>query len=270
LIYVKALHGVHQADVIYNQKMQSLPEEESKTPDGVRAVDRALDILLAFRPGEGRIGAGELLKRVELSRPTLYRLLRTLEQRGFVVASGEPQRFGLGPAMAQLSQVWSAGQDLTELARPVMQQLWEATNETVGLVIHSGVNRVCVAEMPSPQPLSFKRGVGHSERVTLGASGRVILAFLPDASPYLQDMPRERRKAYVEELARVRSLGCAVSREELITGAVAMAVPVFMDTRVVGALAVYGPSARIDEMQIERILQQLKQASAQITHPTGL
>ena len=44
--------------------------------------------------------------------------------------------------------------------------------ETVALLMHSGRDRVCVAELPSPQPLSFRRGVGHRENVTLGASGR--------------------------------------------------------------------------------------------------
>lgn len=249
--------------------MEISKEEDSKQ-DSVRAVDRALDILLAFRPGENRLGAGDLLKRVDLSRPTLYRLLRTLELRGFIAATGEPQRFSLGPAVGQLTQVWSSGQELTEIARPVMQQLWEATGETVALLMHNGPNRVCVAELPSSQPLSFKRGIGHSERVIVGASGRVILAFVPNASPYLMDLPPERREAYRAELLRVQEAGCAISREELIAGAVAIAVPLFMSgDRVVGSLAVYGPSARIDDQQIKLIVEQLKSASTQITKLAG-
>ena len=53
-----------------------------KPGEGVRAVDRALDILLAFRAGDRQLSASELLRRIDLSRPTLYRLLRTLELRG--------------------------------------------------------------------------------------------------------------------------------------------------------------------------------------------
>ncbi len=232
----------------------------------VRAVDRALDILEAFRPGETRLGAAELLRRVDLSRPTLYRLLRTLEQRGFVVASGDPQRFSLGPAVARLSKAWSSGHEITELARPVMEKLWEETGETVALMMLSGRERICVAEMPSPQPLSFRRGVGHRESITLGASGRVILAFLEDPHPCLSELPAKRRPDMLRELEKIRTAGCAVSREELIAGAVAMAAPVLLaGGEVVGSLAVYGPSVRIDDKQVQRILQRLLRASARIS-----
>jgi DNA-binding IclR family transcriptional regulator len=243
---------------------------EEKNADSVRAVDRALDILLAFEPGDRHLGASDLLKRVPLSRPTLYRLLHTLEQRGFVVASGEPQRFALGPAVAQLAHVWTAGLDLPGLAQPMMQQLWNETGETVALMVHSGPARVCVAELPSPQPLSFKRGVGHSERVTVGASGRVIIAFVDDPSSYVQDMSTRKRATYLAELEQIRRLGYAVSREELIKGAVAIAVPVFgAGNKVVGSLAVYGPSVRIDDHQINAIAKMLLRQAQRISQKAG-
>lgn len=182
--------------------------------------------------GESRISARELLSRVDLSRPTLYRLLRTLELRGFVASFGEPQRFSLGPAIAQLSQAWSSGNDITELARPVMERLWEATGETVALLIH--------------------------------------IAFASNQAMYLDLLPDERRQAYEVELKRIRSDGYAVSREELIPGAIAMAVPIFVASKqVVGSLAVYGPSVRIGEKQISYISELLLQASTQLSQSLG-
>ena len=47
-------------------------------------MDRALQILLAFTPGDDELTVAELSARVALSRPTLYRLLGALEQQGFV------------------------------------------------------------------------------------------------------------------------------------------------------------------------------------------
>lgn len=250
--------------------MEKTRAHPRRDQDSVRAVDRALDILLAFGPGETRLGAADLLRRVDLSRPTLYRLLRTLEQRGFVVSAGEPRRFGLGPSVAQLSKAWSSGLEITEVARPVMERLWEDTGETVALMMHSGSDRICVAELPSPQPLSFRRGVGHREHITLGASGRAILAFIDEPGPYLAKLPAKRREACVRNLEGVRAAGHAVSREELIAGAVAMAAPVFSTGgRVVGSLAVYGPSVRIDEAKVQRILQRLVRASTQVSRSIG-
>ena len=67
--------------------------QTEKLGDSVRAVDRALEILMAFTAADHQLTASELLKRVDLSRPTLYRLLRTLENSGFIVSSGDPQKF---------------------------------------------------------------------------------------------------------------------------------------------------------------------------------
>ena len=111
--------------------------DTDKSEGGVRAVQRALDILLAFKPGDDGLLVAELLKRVDLSRPTLYRLLDTLDAKGFLSSQGEPQRFRLGPAVAQLAHAWSAGTSYETVAQPMMRRLWETTRETVSLHVRS-------------------------------------------------------------------------------------------------------------------------------------
>ena len=98
--------------------MASPPNPQSTDTDNVRAVDRALDILLAFRAGESALSAVELQRRVDLSRPTLYRLLRTLQARGFVVSSGQPQRFGLGPSVCSSPTAGAQGKTLWNVPVP--------------------------------------------------------------------------------------------------------------------------------------------------------
>ena len=115
---------------------------------------------------------GELLQRVDLSRPTLYRLLHALQRKQFLLSSGDPQRFRLGPSVARLAHVWKMStQDIGLIAQPMMQRLRDQTGETVALFVQQQMDRVCVAELPSNQPLSFKRGVGYAERIVRGASG---------------------------------------------------------------------------------------------------
>lgn len=242
---------------------------DNSSANGVRAVGRALDILAAFREGDGALSAADLLERLPLTRPTLYRLLYTLEQAGFVRAQGEPQRFRLGPAVAQLARVWAAAGgaavDLPTAAQPMMRALWKSTGETVALFTPEGAFRVCVAEMASEQALSFKRGVGYRERIMLGASGRTLLAHLPhapaDLKAYARELPAGTKidlKGYAAELARTRKRGYAVSRSELIQGAVAMAAPFFgSGGAVAGSLAVFGPSARLDNARVRAICKEL-------------
>lgn len=241
--------------------------------DSVRAVDRALEILLAFRPGDDALSVGEILKRVALSRPTLYRLLGTLEHNRFLVADGEPQRFRLGPAVAQLAHVWTASHGLSAVAQPMMHKVWRATAETVALFVPDGLYRLCVAEIPSPQPLSFRRGVGYRERLVLGASGRAILAHTHRTLAQLETYAAGLRidlKKYPRELAQIRARGYAVSRDELIQGAVAVAAPIFNGAgRVAGSIGIFGPSVRLGAAEVERFGKLLKVQARGISKALG-
>lgn len=241
--------------------------------ENVRAVGRALEILLAFTESDPELSAGELLKRVDLSRPTLYRLLYTLEEHGFLACVGEPQRFRLGPAVARLAHVWKSTLDVGVIAEPVLRRIWLETSETVALHVVQGNMRVCIAELPSPQPLNFKRGVGHTERIVRGATGRAILAYL--------EPTREQLREYVQgtdidlkdleaELAATRKRGYSISRSELISGAVAVAVP-FFDRygQVAGSIGVFGPEVRLDAARQKAIANLLLEGSLKLSEALG-
>lgn len=243
-------------------------KSNEKPNEHVRAVDRALEILMAFTPNDTELSASELLKRVDLSRPTLYRLLKTLEKNGFITSIGEPQQFSLGPSIGYLSNIWSSNLDLADIAQPMLQKLWMETGETVALFTHQGFNRVCTAELPSPNPLSFKRGIGYSDHVTIGASGRVIVANLPNPESYLhhKNAINSDAKVFLESLKKVKAAGFAISKSELIKGAVAIAAPLF-DSRnkVIGSIAVFGPSARIDDSLSKNYAELLQREAKNIS-----
>jgi DNA-binding IclR family transcriptional regulator len=249
-----------------------MTQSDDKT-DGVRAVARALEILSAFTPQDLELSAADLLKRVDLSRATLYRLLYTLEQHRFLVSVGEPQRFQLGPAVARLAQAWTSRPDLSAVAQPVLKRLWERTQETVALFVPQGALRLCLAELPSPQPLNFKRGVGYTERIVRGATGRAILAYM--------DAPPQQRRRWAEqagidpatleaELARARKHGYATSRSELIDGAVAIGVPFFdRHGATAGSIGIFGPEVRLNVARQQQIAQLLRQEANSLSRDLG-
>lgn len=241
--------------------------------ENVRAVGRALDILLAFTEGDPELSPAELLKRVELSRPTLYRLLYTLEESGFLVSVGEPQRFRLGPSVARLAHVWKSTLDLKSVAEPVMRRLWQETQETVALFVPQGNMRLCVEELPSPQPLNFKRGVGYTEKIVLGATGRAILAHQDPSPEQLRTLAQGTRidlKELESELAATRKRGYSTSRSELISGAVAVAVPFFdREAQVAGSIGVFGPEVRLDASRQKAVAQLLLDEAVRLSDALG-
>ncbi|MCS6764548.1 MAG: hypothetical protein MO853_12080 [Candidatus Protistobacter heckmanni] len=155
------------------------------------------------------------------------------------------------------------------LAQRMLKRLWNKTSETVALFVRQGDYRICAAELPNAQPLSFKRGVGSCERIVLGASGRVMLAFESLQKEELEASARglDLDLAAIErELAQIRRRGYAVSRNALIQGAVAVAAPFFDGAgRLHGALGVFGPSVRVLAAETEAFGQQLIEECAALS-----
>src|SRR5262245_48751555 len=153
---------------------------KGQDPMKVRAVDRAVDILLEFidRP---KMSAVEIQKRLKLPKPTVYRLLAGLQERGLVYSDGDPRQYRLGTSVLMLSRAWSRSFDLAAESEPRLIALSERTGETAALFLrHGAQERILVRHVRSPSPLNYSLDVGAVSPLIVGAAGKAILAFLPE------------------------------------------------------------------------------------------
>ena len=250
-----------------------MSEEEPQTGN-VRAVERAIDILQSFTIEQSAMTVPDLQRKTGLSRPTLYRLLTTLAGKGMVRSEGDPLRFSLDHAAARLGRVWLSRVDLASSARPILERLRDDTNETAALFLLRGGRQFCAAEATSRQALAMSRGLGEMEHMTRGASGKAILAFLPQ-NQVLAAMPRNSpakiRSALLHDLQVVRQDGFATSYGEIFVGAIAIAAPVFDHAgQVVGSIGLFGPEARMppDKMPhaVTLVIGAARSLSAELGH----
>jgi DNA-binding IclR family transcriptional regulator len=239
----------------------------------VRAVDRAIAILQCFSAEKPAMSVLEIQRRVGLSRPTLYRLLQTLAATGLIKAEGDPQRFRLAHGVMELAHVWLAGLNKVDVARPILERLREETGETAALFVFREQKRICVLELESHHALTIARGVGDTGDITLGASGKAILAFLDEAQrdTILDQLGNKARRAELAKaLETVRSRGYATSHGEVFVGAVALASPIFNHNgEVAGCLGVFGPKARVRDADIARFGKLVVEAAAALSSELG-
>ena len=240
----------------------------------VRAVDRAIDILRCFGGETPTLAVTDLQRRLGLSRPTLYRLLATLERKGMIRSFGEPKRFELGHGVVELARSWLGRIDVAQVARPMLDELWRETGETVAMFVPtSDHGKICVGELQSRQALTFTRGAGFSEPMTLGSSGKVMLAFMDrsdigDALGEVADAAE--RAALMAELDDIRRDGACVSTGEIIAGAVAIAAPVFdAEGAVTASICVFGPEARLTGDHRSFCLEKVRAAAAAVSAAMG-
>lgn len=249
------------------------PDETEEAGPRVRSVVRACSILTAFTSEANALTAAELMARTGLSRPTLYRLLSTLQECDFISAEGEPMRFRLGTAVAGLAAAWHSGFDITVVARQPLRELWTRTRETIVLFMPSGFERVCLFELPSPQPLSFRRGIGYRSSLIRGATGRAILAFMQISDERVAEEASEVGPGFasiIKELERIRSQGFAYSSNELIPGAAALAAPIFRaGGSIAASIGILAPESRLNGEYLDTARDMLCETAVTISELLG-
>lgn len=230
-------------------------KEAAKT---IRSIERAVDVLSCFDRETPLLSVTDLQKRTTLSRPTLYRILSTLEGKGVIRSFGDPQRFELGHEASRLAANWIGQDDFVRAARPVLRRLWDRTDETVALfIVADGEKKICIEELQSRQALTFTRGVGFTEDLATGASGKAMLAFIE---------PQSVKSGFED----VRASGVCVSEGEIIEGAVAIAAPVFdRDGSVKGSVCIFGPAVRLSDAHRDECTDRVRQASEEISYALG-
>jgi DNA-binding IclR family transcriptional regulator len=236
----------------------SFSRMEVGDPEGTamtRAVDRASQILLALASGTPRLGVSEISELVDVPKPTVYTMLRTLERRGLVVQEIEGGKYALGPAVLQLGNAYLDGSELKARSALWADMLARQADEAVWVGVLSGPNVVVVHHTLRPDDLVQILEVGAAVPWHACALGRAIVAHAADETQdalLAKPMRRLTGKTVTDpeplrqELATTRTRGYAVESEEATIGDAGLAAPVFdWSGRAVGALGIVGPVDRL-------------------------
>lgn len=219
-----------------------------------------------------------MARELGVHRSTSLRLLATLEKHALVERDPRTARYRLGRRLPQLASVVTGEVDLRYVARPVCEGLADALGETVTLDVLAGDVIVPIEQATASASVVGVNWLGRRTPVHCTASGKVILAFAPEAvRRRLLAGPLERKTpqtivdvAELEaQLVLVRESGIARTSEELEAGLDAAAAPVrSADGEVVAALDVSGPTNRLRAGRPELIRLTL-QAAADLSNRLG-
>jgi IclR family acetate operon transcriptional repressor len=251
---------------------------EARDAAVIRSVDRAVAILDVLAR-EGWLSGAEVARELRVHRSTALRLLGTLERHALVERDRRTAKYRLGPRLPQLASVVTGGHDLRSVARPVCEGLAEATGETVTLDVLEGDEIVPIEQSTASTAFVSVNWLGRRTPVHCTASGKVILAFSPDAiRRRLLARPLERRtpRSIVDvheleqQLSAAREGGFARTFEELEVGLDAIAAPVLStDGQVVAAIDVSGPAHRLQAAGGPDLVGLTREAAADLSRRLG-
>jgi IclR family transcriptional regulator, KDG regulon repressor len=232
----------------------------------IQAVAHALDVLEQFH-GDAELGVTELSKRLRLHKNNVFRILATLESRGYIEQNRSTENYRLGTRCLQMGQSYIQHMGLLRQARPIMADVVKACHESAYVTVMRKGKVVPLDMVESDQPVRIVSHIGEALPLYCTASGKIHLAFEP-ADEIQRNFPEglERytentivdRRILVEQLKEVATIGYALENGEYLADVRTIAVPIRDYTRtVVGSLAVSGPAYRIPSERIEKELSPL-------------
>ncbi|MDD3653619.1 MAG: IclR family transcriptional regulator [Desulfotomaculaceae bacterium] len=244
----------------------------------VKAVLKALEIL-EIMCKEKNYGVRDLSRKVGLTRSTVGRMVATLEHAGYVEQEQERGKYRATLKLFELGNEVIQHQDIREKAYPLMEQISTETEETVNLAVPYGNQILYILKIDSPHMLKSTAPLGSHPPLHCSASGKVILAYLPEDKkeaflpmelPALTPNTITSLPELEAELARVRANGYAVDNEEWSLNTKALAAPVWgCGGKLLAALAIAGPSVRMNSQQIDDMVQILLKTAGELSFNLG-
>jgi DNA-binding IclR family transcriptional regulator len=245
----------------------------------VRAVTRALDVLMSLEDGPRSLAS--IAESTSLTKPTAHRLLATLSRSQFVVQNPSTSDYMLGPGCLGIADAVLRGLGgLGLMARDILESLSETSQETVALHVAAGTQRVCVAQVPSPQPVRYTSNVGVAKPLYTGSMGKILLGFIDDQDrgelfsrltlTAVTPATVTDRVLLEEQLVEARKKGYAVSRGEQADGVAAISAPVFAaNGHILAALSILGPSTRMSDATMTKLRPMVVNAARQVSQMLG-
>ncbi|WP_128895174.1 IclR family transcriptional regulator [Longirhabdus pacifica] len=235
----------------------------------VRAVDRALDVLLCFTQ-KPSLSLTDITMLTSLHKSTVHRLLASLEEKGFVVRSAETDKYTLGFRIWELSTHLPQVDDPATILLPEMEKLGDLLGETISLYIRDGNERVRIQAVQSKQAIRRVAPIGARLPLYVGASSKILVAYADDEAQISLlssiNFPKSSDKEkYLIQLKQIRQDGYATSIEEREQGAAAVAVPIFdQSEKLAVVLSVSGPSNRLTLEKMQEHAPQMMEAAARM------
>ena len=161
------------------KKSTPTPITTRRTPavQGAAAFSKGIAVMQLISEFQAPPSINELMGASDLTRPTLYRLLKALESEGLVECTNK-KTFKLGARLIQFAARAFEQNDISRLAEPEMKLLSDLTKETCHLAIRCGNEMVYISKQDSPQTIRLHSSVGNRVPMHASAIGKCLMAYL--------------------------------------------------------------------------------------------
>ena len=233
----------------------------------IKVVTKAF-VVLETLSRESKLSLKEITDMVAFPKPTVFRLLYTLQSLGYVDQDPDSQTFTLSSKFVSFVDGANRGNDLLSLARPFMEKLRNEFKETVNLARLVDDSPVYINVLESSHSFRISDSIGDHASYHSTAIGKSIIAFLPleKREKLLKNysFTRFTKKTIMnfstlgKELERVKKQGFAIDDEEGHDGVICISAPIFnRDNQAYAAISLSMPKVRAKKQILDKLKKEL-------------
>jgi DNA-binding IclR family transcriptional regulator len=246
----------------------------------IQSLDRGLFLLDAIAESSDDISLKELKERLDIDKSSVFRLLATLINKGYVEQDNLTKRYRLGLKILAISSRLYTRLKVNEQARPCLKELASKTGETSHLALCSNYESVLIDQEIGSELVSVNTQIGRREPLHATALGKVLLASFSkeefeafvSSNGIAQYTPNTKisKAAFKKEIEKVRKTGFAIDDEEYKEGIRCIASPV-RDSKglTIAAIGISGPKERITKYRIHDLAKVVKEIAKKVSSRLG-
>jgi DNA-binding IclR family transcriptional regulator len=247
--------------------------DDNCSPRRVQSIENAVQIIEHLEDRDGA-GVTDIASTLDLAKGTVHTQLSTLEDNGFVAKHDGEYHVGL--RLLELGEHAKNRLDIVDVAGPELDDLAEETDARTQLVVEENGLAVCVYLARGPNAILPPTDVGYREYLHCIASGKALMAHLPDGQveqliekhglPSRTDETVSDRDELNKELDQIREQGYSFNDQEKLRGLRAVGAPVLgQDGSPIGAISISDTAQNMtDDWFRDQLPQRLKTTANRI------
>jgi DNA-binding IclR family transcriptional regulator len=247
----------------------------------IEIMDIAFDVIECMQKAAAEFQKpSDIASQLGINRTRVFRILKTLENRGYVEFNPQLQGYRLGLKFLTLSENIRENIKLRQEAEPILRELSRVTGESSFLYVLFERRAVCIDFCKGENVLQIATIIGESLPLHIGSTPKVLLAYLPDEereriiqeiefTPFTPHTITDRNELR-KRLNTIRDRGYDIDQEEYELGVDAIGAPVRdYSGKVIAAMSVATPAIRFTSAQKDLIFEQIIINTKQLSHQLG-
>ena len=241
----------------------------------IQVLDRALKIFETIARSRSPLSIQELQNATGLNRTTIWRILSTMMDSGFLTQLPHSKQYCLSCKACNLLSTSAASSiALIEYARPEMQRLRQFTGETVLLLLPEAIGSRTVLQLDSFETIRLKDYTNEVTPLFGTSTGIVQLSaltdeeiqnVLPETLPSYTEFTPTSKDELLKRIRKCRKNGYAYIINEYNQGDTGVSVPIYLESKLAGMLNIAGPTMRFTEERVLACIPELKKSALQIS-----